>query len=124
MVLRFLRESLEMKDLPARRDFVICSPEICKKPSSFLIPDFNFSFKRGQFPSIIPAYRNSWTLDASFGRWTLDAVHWMLDHGLWTLNSGLWMLDSGCWTLDAGTRTLGPGSWTLDSRLWKLNSGC
>ena len=47
------------------------------------------------------AYRNSWTLDARFGRWTLDA--------------GLWMLDSGCWTLDAGRRTLDAGRWIVDA---------
>ena len=34
------------------------------------------------------AYRNSWTLDARVGRWTLDA-------GPWTLDAELWMLDSG-----------------------------
>ena len=34
------------------------------------------------------AYRNSWTLDARVGRWTLDA-------GPWTLDTELWMLDSG-----------------------------
>ena len=45
------------------------------------------------------AYRNSWTLDASIGLWTLDA--------------GVWTLDSGCWTLDAGHWTLGSGHWTL-----------
>ena len=45
------------------------------------------------------AYRNSWTLDASVGLWTLDA--------------GVWTLDSGCWTLDAGHWTLGSGHWTL-----------
>ena len=99
-----------MKDLPARRDFVICSPEICKKPSSFLIPDFNFSFKRGQFPLIIPAYRNSWTLDASFGRWTLDAGPWTMDPEFWTLDARLWMLDPGCWNQDTGP-------WVLDAGL-------
>ena len=31
------------------------------------------------------AYRNSWTLDARVGRWTLDAGLWMLDSGRWTL---------------------------------------
>ena len=34
------------------------------------------------------AYRNSWTLDARVGRWTLDA-------GLWTLDAEPWTLDSG-----------------------------
>ena len=37
------------------------------------------------------AYRNSWTLDARVGRWTLDA-------GLWTLDAGLWTLDPGRYT--------------------------
>ena len=44
---------------------------------------------------LLLAYRNSWTLDAKFGRWTLDA-------GLWTLDAELLTLDSGCWTLDCG----------------------
>ena len=35
-------------------------------------------------------YRNSLTLDARVGRWTLDAGH----SGRWTLDSGLWTLDS------------------------------
>ena len=38
------------------------------------------------------AYRNSWTLDARVGRWTLDA-------GPWTLDTELWMLDSGFQTV-------------------------
>ena len=45
------------------------------------------------------AYRNSWTLDARVGRWTLDA-------GLQTLDSRRWTLDSGCWTLDAECQTV------------------
>ena len=44
------------------------------------------------------AYRNSWTLDARVGRWTLDAGLWMLDSGRWTLDAGLWTLDSGRYT--------------------------
>ena len=47
-------------------------------------------------------YRNSWTLDARDGRWTLDA-------GLWTLDAGRWTLDAGLWTLDATLRKLGSG---------------
>ena len=62
------------------------------------------------------AQRNSWTLDARVGRWTLDA-------GLWTLDSGRWTLDSGRWTLDAGLWTLDSGHWTLDAGLWTLDSG-
>ena len=48
------------------------------------------------------AYRNSWTLNARVGRWTLDAELWVLDSGLWTLDAGLWTLDSGRSTLDCG----------------------
>ena len=56
--------------------------------------------------SLLKAYRNSWTLDARVGRWTLDAGLWTLDTGLWTLGSGLRALDSGRWTLDADHQTL------------------
>ena len=52
------------------------------------------------------AQRNSWTLDARVGRWTLDA-------GLWTLDCGRWNLDARLWTLDSGR-------WTLKARLWTL----
>ena len=34
-------------------------------------------------------YWSSWTLDASVGRWTMNAGRWTLDTGLWTLNGGL-----------------------------------
>ena len=34
------------------------------------------------------AYRNSWTLDARGGRWTLDFRSWALDAGSWTLDAG------------------------------------
>ena len=37
---------------------------------------------------LITAYRNSWSLDARVGRWTLDAGRWTLDAGRWTLDSG------------------------------------
>ena len=59
------------------------------------------------------AHRNSWTLDAKVGRWTLDAGLWTLDSGRWTLNAELWSqtLDAGLWTLDAEP-------WTLNSRRW------
>ena len=46
------------------------------------------------------ACRNSWTLDPSVGRCTLDA-------GLWTLDPARWTLDAGLWTLNSGLRTLG-----------------
>ena len=42
----------------------------------------------------IKAYRNSWTLNARVGRWTLQAGLWTLDSGRWTLHAGLWTLDS------------------------------
>ena len=48
------------------------------------------------------AYRNSWTLDARVGHWSLDAGLWKLDSGGWTLEAGLWRLGSGNWTLEAG----------------------
>ena len=64
----------------------------------------------------ILAYRNSWTLDASVRRWTLDAGPWILDSGRWTLDAGIWTLKSERWNLDAGT-------WTLDSRRWTLDAG-
>ena len=38
------------------------------------------------------AYRNSWTLDARVGRWTLDSGRWTLDAGLRALNTRLWAL--------------------------------
>ena len=48
------------------------------------------------------AYRNSWTLDARVGRWTLEAE-------LWTLDSGRWTLGDGLWTLNATLEKLGSG---------------
>ena len=66
------------------------------------------------------AYRNSWTLDARVGRWTLDAELWMLDSGCWTLDVGLWTLDSGRWTLNPGRWTLDAGLRTLNARMWML----
>ena len=71
---------------------------------------------------LITAYRNSWTLDARVGHWTLGAGLWTLDSGRWTLDAGLWMLDSGRWTLDGGLWTLDSGRWTLDAEFWTLNS--
>ena len=69
------------------------------------------------------AYRNSWTLDARVGRWTLDAGLWTLDSGRWTLNSGHWTLGAGRWTLDSGHWTLDSGRWTLDAGRWTLDAG-
>ena len=66
------------------------------------------------------AYRNSWTLDAKVGCWTLDSGRWTLDAGCWTLDARLWTLDAGLWTLDAGLWTLDSGRWTLDAGLWSL----
>ena len=45
--------------------------------------------------NILPAYRNSWTLDARVGRWTLDAGPWTLGCGRYTLDAR----DTGHWTL-------------------------
>ena len=74
------------------------------------------------------AYRNSWTLDARVGRWTLDPGRWTLDAGLRTLDSGrctldarLWALDPGLWTLDGGRWTLDIGCYTLYAGLWALD---
>ena len=69
------------------------------------------------------AYRNSWSLGASFGHWTLNAGLWTQDSGRWTLDAGLWTLYSGCWTVDAGLWTLDAGFWTLDSWCWTLGPG-
>ena len=33
------------------------------------------------------AYQNSWTVDASVGRWTLDAGRWMLHFERWALGT-------------------------------------
>ena len=71
--------------------------------------------------TIKKAYRNSWTLELSVGRWTLDAGPWTLDAGPWTLDSGRWTLDSGRWTLDATLWTLGSGHWTLSLTVLKQN---
>ena len=62
------------------------------------------------------AYRNSWALDASVGRWTLDAGLWMLDSGRWTLDSEpwTWTLDAERWMLDVRCYTLDAGLWALD----------
>ena len=65
--------------------------------------------------NILPAYRNSWTLDARVGRWTLDAGLWTVDAGIWTLDFGRWTLDAGLWMLDSGLWTLGCGRYTLDA---------
>ena len=57
------------------------------------------------------AYRNSWTLDASFEPWTLDPGRWSLYAGPWTLESERW----GRWKLDCGHLVLNSGFWTQDS---------
>ena len=72
--------------------------------------------------TIKKAYRNSWTLDLSVGRWTLDAGPWTLDAGPWTLDSKLWTLDAGLWTLDTGLWTLDAGCYILDTGLWALDT--
>ena len=68
------------------------------------------------------AYRNSWTLDASFEPWTLVSVRWTLDSGVWTLRTleaRLWALGAELWILNAG---LGRWklNWTLNARPWTL----
>ena len=68
------------------------------------------------------AYQNSWTLDASAERRTLEAGLWTLDVGRWILNSGRWTLDAGLWTLDSGRCKLDGGRWTLDGGRWTLNT--
>ena len=40
------------------------------------------------------AYRNSWTLDARVGLWTLYAILWTLDSGPWTLHWGSYAPDT------------------------------
>ena len=74
------------------------------------------------FTTVFRVYRNSWTLDARVGRWTLDAGLWTLDPGRWTLDSVRWTLDAGLWTLDSGRWTVDVGLWMLDSEPWALNS--
>ena len=69
------------------------------------------------------AYRNSWTLDARVGRWTLDAGLWTLDSGRCTLDTGRWTLDAELWTLDAELWTLDAGLSTLNSGRWMLDCG-
>ena len=49
------------------------------------------------------AHRNSWTLDAKVGRWTLDAGLWTLDAEPWTLNSRRWTPDIERQTEDVKT---------------------
>ena len=68
-------------------------------------------------------YRNSWTLDARVGRWTLNARLWTLEAGLCTLDSARWTLHAGLWTLDSEHWTLDATFWTLDAGLWILDAG-
>ena len=44
-------------------------------------------------------YGNSWTLDASVGRWTLETGPWTLDFRRWTLDAGPYTLDAELWAL-------------------------
>ena len=67
------------------------------------------------------AYRNSWTRDASVGRWTLDTGLWTLDSGPWTLDAGRWTLNAGLWTLDSRCRTLGSWHWRLSLTVLEQN---
>ena len=71
---------------------------------------------------IFLTYRNSWTLDAIVGRWTLHAELWTLDAGRCTLDAGRWTLDAGLWTLDCGLWPMAAGLWTLDAGRWTLGS--
>ena len=63
----------------------------------------HLSSSHGYSSLISWAYQNPWTLDASIGRWILDAGPWTLDAELWTLGNGRltinWSLDSELWTL-------------------------
>ena len=105
------------------------SPDLSKIP--FVSNVFTFCIWNRKFHMrIFLTYRNSWTLDARVGRWTLHAGLWTLDAGRWTLDAGRWTLTDGRWTLDAGRWTLGSGlstldvgRWTLDATLWTLGSG-
>ena len=57
-----------------------------KELSTFdVVSSFHVDFKANK----LMAYRNSWTLEARVGRWTLDSGRWTLDAGLWTLDAGL-----------------------------------
>ena len=61
-----------------------------KELSTFdVVSSFHVDFKANK----LMAYRNSWTLEARVGRWTLDSGRWTLDAGLWTLDSGRWTQD-------------------------------
>ena len=65
------------------RSGLINTADLCKQPTFILL----FSVQNKHIYNIM-TYRNSWTLDARVGRWTLDA---------------------GLWTLDATLRKLAPG---------------
>ena len=65
------------------RSGLINTADLCKQPTFILL----FSVQNKHIYNIM-TYRNSWTLDARVGRWTLDA-------GLWTLDAEPWTLDSG-----------------------------
>ena len=99
------------------------SPDLSKIP--FVSNVFTFCIWNRKFHMrIFLTYRNSWTLDARVGRWTLHAGLWTLDAGRWTLDAGRWTLTDGRWTLDSGRWTLDPGLWTLNVGRWTLDAGC
>ena len=99
------------------------SPDLSKIP--FASNVFTFCIWNRKFHMrIFLTYRNSWTLDARVGRWTLHAGLWTLDAGRWTLDAGRWTLTDGRWTLDSGRWTLDPGLWTLNVGRWTLDAGC
>ena len=56
VVVIFPKEPLEVKELPARLEFFICSTEVYETRPSLVMPDLNFSFKSGRCVSIIPDY--------------------------------------------------------------------
>ena len=58
--------------------------KMCDIFSFFKVRSCSFGKKTG--------YRNFWTLDASVGRWTLEAGFWTLEASLWTLSFGHWTL--------------------------------
>ena len=66
------------------RSGLINTADLCKQPTFILL----FSVQNKHIYNIM-TYRNSWTLDARVGRWTLDAGLWTLDSGRWTLDAGL-----------------------------------
>ena len=74
--IQFLREEVRMKNI------IIKSLLLSK---SLKHNEQNLAYKL--------SYRNSWTLDARFGRWALDAGLSTPDSEPWTLNSRRWTPD-------------------------------